>query len=235
MGWADGPDLPMNGASSPPATSAPQMVTTTTAMRRLGGNREQVARLIDCRLLRVTGTYGRARLLEPSGLEDLAQRSVLADAGNPADLAASSDVLPYALAVHLGPRNHDTNRFNERAWLGWDADLSNPDEAWTGWWATGERIADECAAAGLPILPAVSGFVVDARIVLGWTPHPVYPGLVRFQVSPPDPTTALGAIAGRYQKARFRPAAGPPWQRLWHRSDPAAPLAVADDLHALRT
>lgn len=193
------------------ASSAPALVTTTTAMTRLGLGRQQVLRLIEAGLLPDTGRHGRAWLLDPAALDELAERPVLTDVGNPVDTPAPAAAVPYALALHLGPRTTDDNRFNDREWQGWDAGMRNDDEAWTGWWNTGERIANACAAAALPVLPAVSGVVVDVRVIRGWTPHPVYPGLVQFQVS-----SASEHLRDRYARSVFRPAPGPPWQRLWH-------------------
>jgi hypothetical protein len=197
------------------------LVTTTTAMARLGRGRAQVLRLIEAGLLPVTGQHGRARLLDPAALDELADRPVLLDVGNPADTPVPTAAVPYALALHLGPRVEDGNRFNGRAWQGWEAAVHNRDDAWTGWWNTGERIADACVAAALPVLPAVSGVVVDVRVIRGWIPHPVYPGLVQFQVSP-----APEQLRERYAGSVFRPAPGPPWQRLWRPSGQEE-LAVA--------
>lgn len=217
----------MIGDGSRRASSAPALVTTTTAMSRLRLGRQQVLRLIETGLLPVIDRHGRARLLDPAILDELAERPVLPDVGNPADTAAPAGAVPYALALHLGPRIEDRRRFNGRAWQGWDVDARNDDDAWTGWWNTGAQIADQCAAAALPVLPAISGVVVDVRIIRGWTPHPVYPGLVQFQVSPaPEPTRE------HYVRSVFRPAPGPPWQRLWR---PPGPSELATAAGAVRT
>lgn len=192
------------------AGAASALVTTTTAMARLGRNRGQVQRLVETRVLRNVGRYGRTWLLDPASLAELAARPRLPDVGNPVDTPNPASAVPYALAVHLGPRAEEPSQFNERDWLGWDAGQENPDEAWTGWWNTGAAIADQVTVAALPILPAVSGFVVDVRIIRGWTAHPVYPGLARFEVAP-----APEQLRARYTDTVFTPAGGPPWQRLW--------------------
>lgn len=202
--------------------AAPALVTTTTAMARLGRSRDQVLRLIDAGLLPVTGRHGKAWLLDPAALNELADRPILPDVGNPADTATPAGAVPYALALHLGPRTEDTHRFHERVWQGWDAEEHNRDDAWTGWWNTGARIADACVVAALPVLPAVSGVVVDVRIIRGWTPHPVYPGLVQFHVSP-----APEQLRDHYARAVFRPAPGPPWQRLWRPTVPGELASAA--------
>jgi len=204
-------------------TTAHGLVTTTTAMERLGRNREQVLKLVDAGLLPETGRFGRARLLDPAALAALAARPRLPDVGNPADTTPGS-ALPYALALHLGPRTRDRNPHNGRTFAGWNAVMVNADDAWTGWWNTGAQTATRCVRAALPALPSVSGFVVDVRVIAGWVPHPVYPGLVQFQVTPAPET-----VRARFDGAVFRPASGPPWQRLWQGRDTAREISVAGD------
>lgn len=61
----------------------------------------------------------------------------------------------------------------------------------------------------LPVLPAVSGVVVDVRLIPGYAVHPLYPCLVRFDVNVPFRPAHAG-FAG----ILLRPAAGSSWQRL---------------------
>jgi len=173
-------------------------------MAALGINRDQVVRLVETGLLPELGRRGRTRLLDPVALADLAARPLLPD--HP----GTDDGEVYALALHLGPLTaeaHPTR--NQRTQVGWHATTPVPDQAWTGWWNTGVDIAAHCADHQLPVLPAVSGIVVDVRMITGWRVHPLYPGLVQFDVTaPPTP------MRRSYTGTRFQPAAGPPWQRL---------------------
>lgn len=195
----------------------PGPVTTTTAMTRLGCNRDQVVRLVATGLLPELGRRGRTRLLDPTALEALARRPVLPDTGADQPAAAT-----YALALHLGPRTaEDRPDLYYRDTHGYYADRNTPDNAWTGWWNTGEQLARECVAHTLPVLPAVSGFVVDVRVITGYDVHPLYPGLVRF-----DLASASESVRARFTGTRFRPGAGTPWQRL--RQPQARELGTSD-------
>lgn len=194
---------PVIGGSAPEPTTGP--VTTTVAMARLGCNRDQVVRLVETGLIPELGRRGRTRLLDPDALDALTRRPVLPDAG-PDEAAAAT----YALAVHLGPRADEQRPdLYYRDNTGFYDDGNTPDNAWTGWWNTGEQIARECAAGGLPVLPAVSGFVVDVRVITGFDVHPLYPGLIRFDLNRPSEP-----VRARFTGTRFRPGAGTPWQRL---------------------
>ncbi|OLM09171.1 MULTISPECIES: hypothetical protein [unclassified Pseudonocardia] len=184
--------------------SPPGPVTTTTAMTRLGCNRDQVVRLVATGLLPELGRRGRTRLLDPAALAALARRPVLPDA---ADQPAAAT---YALALHLGPRTAEERPdLYYRDTHGYYADQNTPDNAWTGWWNTGEQLARACVARTLPLLPAVSGVVVDVRVIIGFDVHPLYPGLIRF-----DLAAASESVRARFTGTRFRPGAGTPWQRL---------------------
>lgn len=190
-------------------TAAVELVTTTTAMARLGRGRNQIIKLVDAKLLPAPHRYGRARLLDPAALAALAARRQLVDVGRPVDSAAGAE--PYAMALHLGPRTRDKDhRNNGRLEAGWTADGATPDNAWTGWWNCGRQLADLVVAAALPLLPAISGYVVDERVARSYTMHPVYPGLIRFDVLPPLP-----AAQRQYLDTVFRPAPGSPYQLLW--------------------
>jgi hypothetical protein len=186
--------------SSPTAQT---FATIISAMATLELNREQVVRLIDTDLLPATGKIGRTRLLDPDALSRLAARRWLAQSGEPAE--------HVGLALHLGPRGDDEDPLrNGRQVVGWHATNEVPDTAWTGWWNTGPALADACVEQNLPLVLAVSGFVVNVRAVTGWSSHPHYrDGGVRFDVAP-----ANAATLETFQGARFRPAAGGPWQRL---------------------
>ena len=182
----------------------PALVTTTTAMTVLGRNRAQVQRLIRANLLPAPHHHGRAMLIDPAALQSLVDRRGLADTGDPHDTA-------YALALHLGPRTPEAHpdRY-ERDHVGWDAARSNDDDQWTGWWNCGTAIADTVSHAELPLLPAVSGFVVAVCIATGYHVHPLYPGLIRFTITEPDTATI-----DRFANTVFIPSPGSPWQRLW--------------------
>ncbi|MBN9801338.1 hypothetical protein DMP15_29550 [Pseudonocardia sp. UM4_GMWB1] len=184
--------------------SASTLVTTTTAGTRLGRNRAQIQRLVDTKLLPEVGKHGRTLLLDNDALQALAQRRQLADTRN-----KNGTDSPYALALHLGPRAaEDYPTQNERDYSGWDANEVNEDNQWTGWWNIGETIAREVTEARLPLLPAVSGFVVDVRIATGYDLHK--PGMIRFHVADPsDDDRAL------FADTVFTPVPGSPWQRLW--------------------
>lgn len=198
--------------------SAPALVTTTTAMNALHRNRAQVQRLIKANLLKAPHHHGRTRLLDPESLQALAGRRALPDTGN-----MSGTDTAYAVALHLGPRRPEEHpRRFDREFNGWDADTGNADNQWTGWWNTGEAIAAEVCAARLPLLPAVSGFVVDVRVATGYDVHPLYPGLVRFTTATPD-----DELRARHAEASFLPAAGSPWQRLWAPAEAATPALPA--------
>ncbi len=169
-------------------------------MQQLGLNREQVDRLVRVGLLPVVGNHGRTRLLDPVAVGSLARRPQL-PVRNQGRLAA--------LAVHLGPLMLDPGGAqNLRHVSGWDTRAPVPSSAWEAWWGTGAAIAD--AVVGLPLLPSVSGFVVDVREVSGWTGHPSDAGYVRFHTRPCDATTQA-----RYAHSRFRAEAGTVWQRLY--------------------
>ncbi|WP_130295391.1 hypothetical protein [Pseudonocardia sediminis] len=186
-------------------------------MASLGANRDQVVRLVEAGLLPELGRRGRTRLLDPTALTELAARPLLPDAGG--DPAAPT----YALVLHLGPRRPEPRpELYYRDVHGFHADGQTPDNAWTGWWNTGEQIAQECVAHTMPVLPAVSGVVVDVRLITGYTVHPLYPGLVRFAVT--DPFRPAHA---EFTNTRLRPAAGSPWQRL--RRPARSELAAHDD------
>jgi hypothetical protein len=180
-------------------------VTTTAAMNQLHRSRDQVHRLLDTRVLPPLGRAGRVQLIDPAALAALAGRRQLADTG-----PGHPDAEPYALALHLGPREPDSDPHNQRQWVGWNATTTNPDDAWVGWWNTGPGLADQFTERQLPLLAAVSGFVVDVRVIGGWTPHPVYRGLVRFTPLPAPPQ-----VLAAFRDTVFRPAPGAPWQRLW--------------------
>jgi hypothetical protein len=187
-------------------------------MDRLRLNREQVIKLVNCGLLPAPHRHGLTRLLDPAALAALEARRVLVDVGRPdsSDPTAAGAV-PYALALHLGPRAPDPDpQRNQRAWIGWKADGATPDDAWTGWWACGSDLASQVVAAGLPLLPAVSGYVVDERDVRGFRMHPVTGGLVQFDVLPPRPVTER-----QFTDTVFRAAPGSPYQLLWR------PIAAA--------
>lgn len=188
--------------------SASTLVTTSTAGTALGRNRAQIQRLVDTGLLPKVGNHGRMLLLDPGALQALTQRRQLADTRN-----VSGADTPYALALHLGPRGPEEYREqNERDYVGWDAAVVNDDNQWTGWWNIGKAIARQVTEARLPLLPAVSGFVVDVRIATGYDLHK--PGLVRFTTADPS-----DADRTRFANTVFTPVPGSPWQRLWAPSD----------------
>lgn len=200
-----------------PNETGPTPVTTTVAMSELHLNRDQVVRLVETGILPERGRRGRARLLDQTALADLAGRRVLPDHPN----VERAEV--YALALHLGPLTREAHPDrNERTQVGWHATHPVPDEAWTGWWNTGVDIAAHCAEHQLPVLPAISGIVVEVRTITGWRAHPLYPGLVQLEVAPPQPDT-LQAFTG----TRFRPVPGAPWQRLWRTGDEKVEGAAA--------
>lgn len=189
--------------------SASTLITTTTAGTTLGRNRAQIQRLVDTKLLPEVDKHGRMLLLDNDALQALAQRRQLADTRN-----KNGTDTPYALALHLGPRAVEKYRTqNERKYSGWKADEINEDNQWTGWWNIGEAIAQAVTEARLPLLPAVSGFVVDVRIATDYDLHK--PGMIRFTVADPSDDDRA-----RFANTVFTPAAGSPWQRLWA---PAAP------------
>jgi hypothetical protein len=63
---------------------------------------------------------------------------------------------------------------------------------------------------GLPLVADVAGIVVEVATVTGWHAHPSDPRLIGFEVSDPDPATRA-----RWAGARYRPAPGGVWQKLW--------------------
>lgn len=181
-------------------STAVTLTTTSTAMQQLKLNREQVDRLVRAGLLPVVGSFGRTRLLDPAAVGALACRQ---------HLPTSRHGRLQALAVHLGPLVQDPQGDrNQRHVLGWDAHAPIPKSAWEGWWNTGPAIAD--AMVDLPLLPSVSGFVVTVREVVGWTAHPVDPGLVRFNTR-----RASSAVRRGFQDTCFRVDAGAVWQRIY--------------------
>jgi hypothetical protein len=206
-------------------------VTTSTAMARLDRNREQIVKLVDAGLLPAPQRYGRARLIDPASLDTLAARRQLVDVGRPADDSGHAE--PYALALHLGPRAPETDPHHGRTEVGWTADGATPDDAWTGWWNCGRQLADQVVAAGLPVLPAISGFVVDERVASGYTMHPIYPGLIQFDILAAPPAEEHRR---RYLDTVFRPAPGPPYQLLWRptrRAGAQAENAVGAQRHGV--
>lgn len=131
-----GPSGPATAVDRAPGSPPPEPVTTTVAMASLGANRDQVVRLVEAGLLPELGRRGRTRLLDPTALTELAARPLLPDAGG--DPAAPT----YALVLHLGPRRPEPRpELYYRDVHGFHADGQTPDNAWTGWWNTGEQIA----------------------------------------------------------------------------------------------
>lgn len=197
----------------------PAFATTPQARRALGRSAYQVRKLIDAHVL-PAGVHGRGRggtlLLDPGALAALAGRPGLPQ--HPQGPGTE----PVALAVGLRPAEPDHDPDNQRAVAGWDATRPPPDSAWVGWWRTGPLVADLCVGLALPILGAVSGFVVAARAVRGWTPHSRVPGLIRFE------TAALPAEReAAYLHRQYLPSAGSPWEllRAPRPSVPALPAA----------
>lgn len=185
--------------------------TTGTARTLLGRTRRQVTKLVETGLLTPVGRTGRTALLDLDALRALGAREPL-----PRERPGPG-VEPYALAVGLGPVPRvgdgpaaDAARLRGRPC--WDHTCPPPDEAWTGWWNVGLRTAALCAASGLPLLGAVSGYVVAVRTVVDWVPHPTVPGRVRFVVRP-----APQAVEARFADTQFRPPAGQPWSLLHRR------------------
>ncbi|SFO44956.1 hypothetical protein SAMN05216207_106021 [Pseudonocardia ammonioxydans] len=208
------------------AAAAPAFATTPQARRALGRSAYQVRKLIDAKVL-PAGVHGRGRggtlLLDPAALAALAARPRLPQSPE----GPGSE--PVALAVGLRPAAPDPDPDNQRAVAGWDAARRPPESAWVGWWRTGPVVADLCVGLALPILGAVSGFVVAARTIRGWTPHPRVPGLIRFA------TAALPAeLEAAYLHRQYTPSAGSPWELLrapraaGAPALPAAPAPVTD-------
>ncbi|MFP5070965.1 hypothetical protein ACLFMI_15050 [Pseudonocardia nantongensis] len=199
---------------TPAAATSPAFATTPEARRALGRSAYQVRKLIDANVL-PAGVHGRGRgatlLLDPAALAALAARPRLPQ--HPQGPGTE----PVALAVGLRPAAPDPDPDNQRAMAGWDAASPPPDAAWVGWWRTGPAVADLCVGLALPILGAVSGFVVAARSVRGWTPHPRVGALIRFE------TAALPAeLEASYLHQQYLPTAGSPWELLRAPRQPAA-------------
>ncbi|AEA28875.1 hypothetical protein Psed_6804 (plasmid) [Pseudonocardia dioxanivorans CB1190] len=197
-------------------TALPAFATTPQARRALGRSAYQVRKLIDAKVL-PAAVHGRGRggtlLLDPAALAALAAYPQL-----PQHLYGPGTE-PYALAVGLRPLGPDHDPDNQRAVAGWDAVSPPPASAWLGWWRTGAATADLCAGLALPILGAVSGFVVAARLVTGWTLHPSVPGLIRFETAP-----LSGDRESSYLHHQYLPTAGSPWELLRRPRAPAPAL-----------
>lgn len=205
-------DVPMTSVAAMPA-----FATTPQARRALGRTAYQVRKLIDAQVL-PAAVHGHGRggtlLLDPGALAALVARPRLPQ--HPFGPGTE----PYALAVGLRRAAPDRDPDNQRAVAGWDAVRPPPLSAWVGWWRTGAATADLCAGLGLPILGAVSGFVVAARSVTGWTAHPSVSGLIRFE------TAALPAdLESSYLHHQYVPSAGSPWELLRRPRTPALSAA----------
>lgn len=188
-------------------TTAPAVFATTPqAQRALGRSAYQVRKLIDARVLRHSA-HGRGR--GATLLLDLAELAALAARPCLSQHRLDPGTEPYALAVGLRPLTRDDDPDNQRAMAGWDQANPPPLPAWVGWWRTGAATAELCAGLQLPILGAVSGFVVAARTVVGWTPHPGVSGLIRFEVTPMP-----ADLERSYLHRRYQPSPGSPWELL---------------------
>jgi len=185
------------------------LTTTTTALQQLGlGHPKAVNKLIDTGWIRVVGTHGRTRLLDPADVAALAKLPFL---------PAPTTNTVTAIAVSTGGMAPDTNPDNGRPYAGWlhprvtnRPAISEADrvKAFSAWWPTGEELANELL--GLPLVQVASSIIGEVQTIKAAHPHPVTPGLFWFETVP---TSA--ATANRYLGHRVAFGQGPIWQRLY--------------------